>query len=283
MYKCKLCERNFDNYESLRKHNGRIHKIKSEDFYIEFYLNGIHATCKCGCGEKVKFTGHGFKEYKVGHIAKIKNNWGHNQKAIDKSSKTRRLQYANGERKVWNDGLTKETSHIVKLIGEMSKKENNPERILKISNTLKNKFLDGTLSNSGINNPMFGKKHSIDTIKKIFAHKKMNKLELLVANELYKNNIPYYFQFFITENTICKSYDFKIKGKPIIIEIDGDYWHGGPGAKLYWKNIETVKKNDLFKNKLAESKGYKVLRFWESEIKKEPEKVIKKLLNEISL
>src|SRR5690606_11436494 len=80
----------------------------------------------------------------------------------------------------------------------------------------------------GEKNPMFGKTHSPETIQKIFSHRKMNKLEKLVANELDKASIPYHFQYFINENGVCKSYDFKIKDKPIIIEVDGDFWHGNP-------------------------------------------------------
>lgn len=59
---CTHCERLFPVYDSLRKHVSRTHKIKSKDFFIEYKLNGIQPTCKCGCGEPTKFLGHGFRE-----------------------------------------------------------------------------------------------------------------------------------------------------------------------------------------------------------------------------
>jgi very-short-patch-repair endonuclease len=126
----------------------------------------------------------------------------------------------------------------------------------------------------GSNNGMYGQTHSLETIKKIFSHKKMTAPEKIVADLLDKNNIPYYFQFYINDKDTIKSYDFKIKGKPIIIEVDGDYWHGGPAYEKHFYNVEETKKNDEFKTFLAECNGYKVYRFWESDITKNPEVVL---------
>jgi len=144
VFKCN-CNREFESYDSLRKHNGRTHKIKSQDFYVKFYLNGEYPTCKCGCGEKTNWIGHGFREYRQGHIARIKNNWGHNQKAIDNSSKTRREQYKNGERKVWNDGLTIEDERVANNLINAHKWVRSKEgRKLRSENMKKNR-LDGTV------------------------------------------------------------------------------------------------------------------------------------------
>jgi hypothetical protein len=77
--------------------------------------------CKCGCGETPRFISlkYGYKEWIRGHIARVVNNWGHNQSAIDKSSQTRREQFNSGERTVWNTGLTKETDERVRKYGEI--------------------------------------------------------------------------------------------------------------------------------------------------------------------
>jgi len=79
-----------------------------------------------------------------------------------------------------------------------------------------------------------------------------------------------FFQFFINDTGVCKSYDFKIKNKPIIIEVDGDYWHGNPKKKHYYKYVNEIKDNDKLKEDIAKKKGYKVIRLWESDIKKDP-------------
>ena len=77
--------------------------------------------------------------------------------------------------------------------------------------------------------------------------------------------------------------DIVFVSKRIVIFLDGDFWHGynwkGLGKvppKEYWqekiqKNIERAKKY----NKQLRKEGWVVLRFWEHEIKKNPEKCIK--------
>lgn len=54
-YKCTRCTSSFNTYESLRKHVARMHKISSENFYVEYKLNGIKPLCKCGCGEETNW------------------------------------------------------------------------------------------------------------------------------------------------------------------------------------------------------------------------------------
>ena len=145
-YKCKQCSKEFNNYNSLRKHASRIHKIKSQDFYVEFYLGGEYPMCKCGCGENTNWIGHGFREYRRGHVARIHNNWGHNKKAIEKSAETRRQQYKNGEREVWNKGLTQETDERVKDNCKNIVKWNKSEEGRKLkSYYMKKHRLDGTI------------------------------------------------------------------------------------------------------------------------------------------
>ena len=130
----------------------------------------------------------------------------------------------------------------------------------------------------GSNNPMFGKTHTPEAVAKIFSHRKMNKLEKIVADELDKAGVSYSFQFFIVKDKTCKSYDFKIKGKPIIIEVDGDFWHGNPNTKNHYIGVEKTRKNDKRKDELAASREYKVVRLWERDIKKDPSIVPKYVL-----
>lgn len=131
---------------------------------------------------------------------------------------------------------------------------------------------------AGEKNGMFGKTHTPEAIKKIFSHRKMNKLEKMIADQFDSNGIGYYFQFFIIEGNICKSYDFKIKGKPLIIEVDGDFWHGNPKQKNHYERVDEVKINDLMKDLMALDRGYKVVRLWESDIRKDPSIVLKYVL-----
>jgi len=130
----------------------------------------------------------------------------------------------------------------------------------------------------GEKNPMYGKTHTPEAIEKIFSHRKMNKLEKIVANLLDREKIPYKFQFFINKNGICKSYDFKLLNNNIILEIDGDFWHGNPNTKNHYIKSNEININDTLKEKIATENGYKILRFWESDIKNNPEIILKDIL-----
>jgi|18_taG_2_1085343.scaffolds.fasta_scaffold01686_4 hypothetical protein len=94
--------------------------------------------CKCGCGDTVK------NEWVRGHVARVHNNWGHNLKAIENSANTRREQYKNGERKVWNDGLTIEDERVANN-GKQVSKAFTQDRKDRYSKIMKKNRLDGTV------------------------------------------------------------------------------------------------------------------------------------------
>ena len=64
--------------------------------------------------------------------------------------------------------------------------------------------------------------------------------------------------------------DIFIPSQNLVIECDGDYWHGHPGK---YSNDELTRRQrdqrmrDKFRNKELVEKGFKVLRLWECEIK----------------
>lgn len=84
--------------------------------------------------------------------------------------------------------------------------------------------------------------------------------------------------YFINENGVCKSYDFKIKNKPLIIEVDGDFWHGHPNHPNPYNKSCEIRKNDQLKDELAKKRRIRVIRLWESEIKKDPSIVLKYMI-----
>ena len=157
-YKCEKCKKSFTDYDGLRRHVSRIHKINSYQFYVDTNLNGIWPVCKCGCNKKVVWSRQlkGFRNYIAGHHSRVKNNWGHNKKAIEKSADTRRQQYASGERHVWNEGLTKENDERVKNNGLLSSIciKSNPDEIKRRSESMSKNRL------SGIIPTLYGSKHS---------------------------------------------------------------------------------------------------------------------------
>ncbi len=63
--------------------------------------------------------------------------------------------------------------------------------------------------------------------------------------------------------------DFLLPSTQAVIECDGDYWHNVPGAR----------RRDRKKDKFLASKGYKVYRFGEDEIKSSAELCVQRLLS----
>jgi DNA mismatch endonuclease (patch repair protein) len=78
--------------------------------------------------------------------------------------------------------------------------------------------------------------------------------------------------------------DLLIKGKKVVIFVDSCFWHGCkdhlrmPQSNLdYWaKKIKRNKERDSEVNKYYKENGWRVLRFWEHDLKDEKE-IIKKL------
>ena len=149
MYICKHCQKELKSLDALRIHSSKIHKLLSQEVYNQYFLKGEQPKCKCGCGEDTPFNTlqKGYKEWKRGHISRVKNNWGHNQTAINNSTQTRREQYTNGERQVWNIGLTKETNEIVAKYGTNASNtiKTKPGEIEKRSLRMKNQWKTGNL------------------------------------------------------------------------------------------------------------------------------------------
>jgi hypothetical protein len=122
MYKCPDCTNEYDKLISLSLHYRKGHKKTSKELAISLNHGGQEPTCRCGCGQPVKFLdiSRGFSEFILGHAARVpgKNNWGNNAKAKEKSLETRKEMIKSGEWKPfsekstgehWAKGKTKET------------------------------------------------------------------------------------------------------------------------------------------------------------------------------
>jgi len=82
--------------------------------------------------------------------------------------------------------------------------------------------------------------------------------------------------------------DFIIKRKRIAIFCDGDFWHGyryyskkKPAKKFWREKIEGNMRRDRKVSRKLRREGWSVLRFWEHDIEKHPEKCTKKLVKKI--
>lgn len=79
--------------------------------------------------------------------------------------------------------------------------------------------------------------------------------------------------------------DFASKSKKIAVFIDGCFWHGcrkcrsiPESNKEFWEDkIRYNKKRDRKNTRLLKNGGYTVLRFWEHEVNKNPDSVLKSI------
>lgn len=79
--------------------------------------------------------------------------------------------------------------------------------------------------------------------------------------------------------------DFAFIKYKIVVFCDGDFWHGKNYKSLklrlkdkFWRNkIETNMKRDKKHNRMLKKDGWRILRFWESDINNNTDKCIAKL------
>lgn len=183
----------------------------------------------------------------------------------------------------WNKNLTKETNETLRQMGQSISKSNtgNP-KLMGTNNPAARKEVREKISKTriergiakGQNNPMFGKTHTEDALRKIFDKRSMTKPEQKLKDILEELHITYTPQFFINTGTRTFSYDFYLPEYRTIIEVDGDYWHGGPGVSQHWYGVDTTKETDTLKDDIARSRGYTVIRLWESTLNQDKSLII---------
>lgn len=104
-------------------------------------------------------------------------------------------------------------------------------------------------------------------------------IKLKIEKKIKKDNGYYYsFDIFIEPN--------------ILIEVQGDYWHGNPllykPTDLIMKGssaeqtVSSIWKRDILKREKAIEQGFRVIVVWEFDWKTEKEKTLKRLLDDIS-
>jgi very-short-patch-repair endonuclease len=289
-FKCEICDKEYDTLWSLSSHNVKKHKIKPQETFIKHNLEGKTPECKCGCGEVPTFLGiqKGFRDYIRGHASRVNNNWGHNVDAQKKSKDTQRKLYGSGELVIWNKGLTKEDDERLDYGDKIS---SNLERNKKISKALKgrkrpqyvlDKLDEGMREYWGKEENKEKQSHKRLLYIKENGFTVISNLENNFSKLLDNLNIDYYQQFYVRE--IKSLYDFKIKGKNILIEIDGDFWHCNPKTEHKIPVIEH-QKNNLIKDKIKTEwclkNNYILLRFWEDDINNNIEWVIDEIKKHI--
>ncbi|ERJ67699.1 DNA (cytosine-5-)-methyltransferase [Porphyromonas gingivalis] len=132
----------------------------------------------------------------------------------------------------------------------------------------------------------------MDRLTKEQRHRNMSlnkgkgtKLEILFSKLLWNAGIRYRKN----DKDIFGKPDFVIRKMKIAIFCDGEFWHGRDweirkndhksNCEFWHKKIERNIERDKEVNEKLESQGWKVFRFWESEITKEPDKCLNRILS----
>ena len=106
--------------------------------------------------------------------------------------------------------------------------------------------------------------------------------EILVMRELRRRKI--YFAKHV--DSIIGKPDIVFRRKKVIVFIDSDFWHVHPKRFImpktnieYWQEkIERNQKRDKKVNKELKKSGWKVVRIWEHDVKKNLDKCMNKIL-----
>jgi len=198
----------------------------------------------------------------------------------------------------WKDNLNQE--QIAKKLDISRDRIIFLMRQFQISKRLNYKYIS---SLKGKNHSQYGKKWEDYGVKKAILRKKKfslrarknmiqrlkdnkipfsnTKIEKKIAKELTKRSFPFIHRYPIDKKFVC---DFALPIFNIIIEADGDYWHAN--SKIYDKeNLDLRQKRnlqrDIFKDKYLKKKGWKIFRFFESEINESVKKCVNKVQKEI--
>ena len=109
---------------------------------------------------------------------------------------------------------------------------------------------------------------------------KINRIEQIVSDKLKELGLDLEYSIILD----YKQFDFGSRKHKILLEVQGDYWHGNP--KIYNKTKlnqtqKSIIKRDKEKIKFAKKHDMKLYHIWESDIKSNNFKILKDIKNEI--
>jgi len=119
---------------------------------------------------------------------------------------------------------------------------------------------------------------AIQNQKQQQRRKGLNKLELAGKEILNDLGIKFCEQVLMFKRFVV---DVLLLEHRVIVQWDGDYWHCHPKYENPNKVQLRIKAKDKAVNAYLKKCGYRVLRFWESDVKQKPDYVRRKIVSQI--
>lgn len=128
------------------------------------------------------------------------------------------------------------------------------------------------LKNNPIHYKTIKRKAARESHKSQFKNWNLNKIESIVYQYLQTNSLKEFTPSVVLGH---KQFDFGCKNSRVLIEVDGDYWHGNPeffdedgvDGKRQLNEIQKQKiESDKQKDEWAKSHNFKLIRLWETEV-----------------
>lgn len=114
-------------------------------------------------------------------------------------------------------------------------------------------------------------------------------IELIFGRLLYAAGVRYRKN----DRKVCGSPDFTLPGLKIAIFCDGEFWHGRDWERRkadhktnrsFWiSKIEANMERDRQVNETLHQMGWKVFRFWETDLRKTPDRCLNTILSQVNL
>lgn len=121
----------------------------------------------------------------------------------------------------------------------------------------------------------YGKTSYEDMVNALKDYQIKTRPEKLCEEYLKSLEVTYEYQYKLQN----RYYDFAIPSKKILIEIDGDYFHGKDKKYKELDEIQKkVRRNDKHKNRIAVENGWTLIRLWETDIYKASIEDIKNMI-----
>lgn len=286
---CGLCA--FQSQTSLISHITRKHKLSMSDYRISFpdvKVQRAAPSQRKKASEDMKNAlkdDENLKKFLAWRSFPSEIKHWTNKGLIEEDAKLAVANFQSEQSKKGNNEKTKALRHE-KNIGDK-----NPMSISSIAARKNVSFrlartLTPCFGRTGTKHPMFGKKHSEESLRKISsAHhlltpnfRSKGEVELAAFCRTLTNDI--------TNNVSIKRWnvDVLFHTQKLIVEFFGDYWHMNPAKyskervhNLMNKTAEFLWARDNRKIKELASLGYEVVVVWESDWKNEKEQQLKRI------